>query len=244
MAVGQTLTLGAVVIGGLKNVLVRAAGPALSAFGLTGMADPRLDLYTTGPTPAFSNDNWPTSLAPTFTSVGAFIFINGSKDAALEQSVTGSFTIQARGTGPGAVLVEAYDTAGGTFPRLVNVSARNQVGTGSDILIAGFTINGTGTKRVLVRAVGPTLVTFGVTGTLADPTLKVIDSRAVTIASNDNWDVALSATFTQVGAFPLAVSSKDAALLVTLPAGSSYTVQVSGVNNSTGEALIEVYEVL
>jgi hypothetical protein len=55
--------------------------------------------------------------------------------------------------------------------------------------------------------------------------------------------VALSSSFTQVGAFPLAVGSKDAAVLVSLPAGSSYTVQVSGVNNGTGEALVEVYEV-
>jgi len=96
---------------------------------------------------------------------------------------------------------------------------------------------------VLVRAVGPTLASFGVPGTLADPTLRVVDSNGVVVATNDNWDSSLSSVFTKVGAFPLATGSKDAALVVTLPAGVSYTVQVSGVNSVIGEALVEVYEV-
>lgn len=243
MATGQTLTLGAVVRGGVKNILVRAAGPALTFFGLSGVADPRVDLYTTAVTPIASNDNWSSSLVPTFTSVGAFAFASGSKDAALTQPLGGSFTAQAKATGPGVILVEAYDTEGGTSSRLINISARNHVGTGPDILIAGFAVNGTGSKQLLIRAVGPTLSAFGVSGTLADPTLKVVDSRGGTLVANDNWDVSLAPLFAQVGAFPLTVGGKDSALLVTLNAGSTYTVQVSGVNNGTGEALVEIYEV-
>ncbi|MFM8335825.1 MAG: hypothetical protein ACKODK_09695, partial [Opitutaceae bacterium] len=60
---------------------------------------------------------------------------------------------------------------------------------------------------------------------------------------NDNWAATLAPTFAQVGAFPLNNGSRDAALLVTVPAGATYTIQVSGVNNGTGEALVEVYEV-
>jgi hypothetical protein len=78
---------------------------------------------------------------------------------------------------------------------------------------------------------------------LADPTLRVVDGKGMAIASNDNWVATLAPTFVQVGAFPLTAASRDAALLVTLPAGGTYTIQVSGVNNATGEALIEVYEV-
>lgn len=244
MSAGQTLTLGAVVSGGAKNVLIRAAGPALTAFGLGGMADPKLELFTgTGTTPTATNDDWPGSLAGAFASVGAFGFASGSKDAALSQVLTGSFTVRASGTGAGVILVEAYDTAGDISPRFVNISTRNRVGTGDDILIAGFTIVGAGSKQLLIRAVGPTLGTFGVPGPLADPTLRVVDGKGVAIASNDNWAAALAPTFVQVGAFPLTAASRDAALLVTLPAGGIYTIQVSGVNNATGEALIEVYEV-
>jgi hypothetical protein len=243
LAASQTLTLGAVVSGGTKNVLIRAAGPALTAFGLNGMADPRLELFVGGATaPTATNDDWPASLANAFASVGAFPFAAGSKDAALSQSINGPFTVRALGTGAGVILVEAYDLTGGLSPRLVNLSARNRVGTGDDILIAGFSIVGAGSKQVLIRAVGPTLTAFGVTGALADPSLRVVDQQGRTVGSNDNWGAALAATFAQVGAFPLAAASRDAAVLVMLPAGT-YTIQVSGANNATGEALVEVYEV-
>src|SRR6185503_18025410 len=101
--------------------------------------------------------------ASTFTSVGAFPFTAGSRDAAFVQPIDGARSIQARGTGAGVVLVEAYDTGTGNNPRLVNVSARNRVGSGDDILIAGFNVTGSGAKSLLIRAVGPKLTAFGVT---------------------------------------------------------------------------------
>ncbi len=174
MAASQTLIVGVVVNDGTRDVLVRAAGPALAAFGLTtAMQDPRLELYNRGATLVFSNDNWPAAMAPTFASVGAFGFVNGSKDAAFVQSLDAEYSIQARGTGAGVVLVEAYDTGPATAARMVNVSARNRVGTGDDILIAGFTISGS--KQLLIRAVGPKLAAFGVPGVLADPHLEIFD---------------------------------------------------------------------
>ena len=188
-----------------------------------------------------SNDDWPAALAPTFASVGAFGFVNGSKDAAFVQPINAAYSIQARGTGPGVVLVEAYDAGGGATARLVNVSARNRVGTGDDILIAGFVLDGAGGKRLLIRAVGPTLSGFGVQGTLVDPKLEVYNSAGVKLTEDDNWDAALASTFTSVGAFQLQAGSRDAALVTTLPAGS-YTVQVKGADGGTGEALIEIYE--
>jgi hypothetical protein len=98
--------------------------------------------------------------------------------------------------------------------------------------------------------VGPSLAGFGVTGFLADPRLAIFSSTGTRLAENDNWGtrvgtatLATAPIFSAVGAFPLNGGSRDAALLLTLTAGSSYTVQVAGVNNTTGEALIEVYEV-
>lgn len=242
MAAGQTLIVGVVMDGGSRNILVRAAGPALAAFGLTtAMTDPRLELYN-GSTLTFSNDNWDASLADTFASVGAFGFPAGSRDAGFVQSVDGPRSIQARGTGAGVVLVEAYDLGAGNTPRMVNVSARNQVGTGDNILIAGFNIAGTGAKRLLIRAVGPKLGAFGVDGFLVDPKLEVYSGAGVKLSENDNWAETLAVTFASVGAFALDAGSRDAALLTSLEPGS-YTVQVSGVGGGTGEGLIEIYEV-
>ncbi len=241
LASAQTLIVGIVVSGGARDVLVRAAGPALAAFGLAGaMTDPRLELFN-GTTSVFTNDDWPVALAPMFTSVGAFGFTAGSKDAAFVRNIGGAVSVQARGTAAGVLLVEAYDTGAATAARLINVSARNRVGTGDDILIAGFNITGTGAKRLLIRAVGPKLGAFGVTGVLTDPSLEIYNSSGVLQTSNDNWSAELAATFTAVGAFALDNGSRDAALVAVLAPGS-YTAQVRGVANGTGEALIEIYE--
>ena len=241
MSSGQVLIVGVVVNGGARNILVRAAGPALAEFGLpNAMTDPRLDLYN-GTTVTFSNDNWPAALADTFTSVSAFPFAAASRDAAFVQPIDGGRSIQARGTGAGVVLVEAYDTGIGNTPRLINVSARNRVGRGDDILIAGFNIAGTGTKQLLIRAVGPKLTDFGVEGVLADPKLEVYSAGSVKLSENDTWNATLTPAFTAVGAFPLDPGSRDAAQLVSLGTGS-YTVQVSGADGGTGEALVEIYE--
>ena len=242
MAANQTLIVGGVLSGGAKNILVRAGGPALTKFGLSGMADPRLALYTTGSTPIASNDNWTATLAPTFTSVGAFGFDPGSRDAALVQSLNGAFTVQATGDTAGTLLVEAYDVAGGVAARMINVSARNRVGTGDDVLIAGFNISGTGTKTLLIRGVGPGLAAFGVPGTLADPSLKLFDSKGAVLATNDNWNNTLAPTFSSVGAFVLPANSNDAAMIVNLSPGS-YSVQVAGADGGTGDGIVEIYEI-
>lgn len=241
MDAGQTLIVGTVVSGGTRDILVRAAGPGLAQLGVAGtMVDPRLQLYADS-TQVFANDNWPANLASTFASVAAFAFPAGSADAAFVQGINGGRTIWAQGTGPGLVLVEAYDLGTGNSPRLTNVSARNRVGTGDNILIAGFNIAGSGTKQLLIRAVGPTLGVLGVTGFLVDPVLEVYRDTTK-LADNDTWAASLAPTFASVGAFPLNPGSLDAALLITLPTGT-YTVQVRGANGGTGEGLVEIYEV-
>ncbi|WP_414663776.1 CAP domain-containing protein [Horticoccus sp. 23ND18S-11] len=241
----QTLIVGFSVSGGNKPLLVRGIGPALTSFGVAGaLSDPKLELYRET-AQISANDNWLAADSPTFTGVGAFGLANGSKDAAMVVSVgPSSYTAQVSGAngGTGIALVELYDTAGDTSPaRLVNVSARSQVGTGSNILIAGFSVAGTGPKKLLIRAVGPSLEAFGVSGTLADPKLELYGS-AGKLVENDNWDPSVAGTFAQIGAFALTSGSRDAVLLVTLPPGN-YTAQVSGVGGTTGVALVELYEI-
>lgn len=241
---GQTLIVGGVVAGGTKSILVRAGGPALNAYGLAGLADPQLELYRTGSSPVAQNDDWEVSLAPIFAAAGAFPFASGSKDSALYSAVSGTFTAQAKGPGSGVVLVEVYDPAPAGTARLINLSARNRVGTGANILIAGFALSGSGTVQLLIRAVGPGLSQFGVTGVLENPQLEVFEAgSAAAIAANDDWPASLAPVFASVGAAAIATGSKDAAVVVTVQAGTSYTAQVSGSSGGTGEALIELYEI-
>lgn len=147
----------------------------------------------------------------------------------------------------GVALLEVYDAdeAGGGA-KVVNLSSRGPVGRGDDIMIVGFVINGTAPKKVLVRGVGPALTPLGVTGALADPKLQLFKGSTV-IFENDNWSAGADATdianaATSCGASSLPVGSKDAAILVSLAPGV-YSAHVRGVGDTTGVALIEMYEV-
>jgi hypothetical protein len=110
-------------------------------------------------------------------------------------------------------------------------------------------INGTTSRRMLLRGVGPTLRNFGLgpNAVLADPFLTLKDSAGATLRTNDDWasgdDAAvIAAAAVSSGAFALANGSKDAAMIVMLPPGA-YTVQLTGVNNTTGIGIVEVYDV-
>ena len=250
----QTLIVGFFVGGSPdKPMLIRGIGPSLSQFGVTGvLVDPQLQLAT-GSTVLATNDDWAApggsvtsaALIDAFNRSGAFPLQTTSKDAALLRTMSvGSYTAQITGTtGTGIALAELYDTAPDAGARLSNVSARAQVGTGGGVLIAGFAISGNVPKQVLIRGIGPALSGFSVSGVLANPRLDLYRGTTF-LQSNDDWGggSALATAFSQAGAFTLSnPNSRDAALLVTLPPGI-YTAQVSGVNNTTGVALVEVYE--
>ncbi len=243
---------------GTKPIVVRTVGPSLTSFGVSGaISDPKLNIVAgtaSGAPSVSSNDNWAgdATLLTAMAQVGAFPFTNNfTRDAAVAPSLAaGSYVVEVSGVAgaTGTVLAELYDATrssafSATTPRLINVSVLKQIPAG-DILTAGFVIGGVTSKTVLVRAIGPGLVQFGVIGAMSDPQLSLY-SDSTKIASNDNWsgDPQLTATGSAVGAFALAnAASKDAMLLVTLSPGS-YTAQASGVGLSSGVALIEVYEV-
>ena len=132
--------------------------------------------------------------------------------------------------------------------KVINISTRAVVGTGENQLIAGFVVNGTTAKKVLVRAAGPSLSQFGVPGVLADPVLRIIrNSDNYVVRENDNWEAGndaalISAAAVKTGAFAFAAGSKDAAVLISLPPGG-YSATVTGTGGATGVALVEVYEV-
>ncbi len=223
------------------------------------LADPMLTLFGTSGIIA-SNDDWQTTavgqatgvvIAATSTQFGAFALANGSKDSALIATFNnGAHTtsmVRPNST-TGVALTEIYDIDTNAGARLINVSARMNVTVGEGTLIAGMVISGNVPKTVLIRGVGPALTGFGVTGVLTDPQIAVF-SGSTQIANNDNWSsnsgtttAQFTTAFAQVGAFGLTAGSKDAALLMTLQPGS-YTIQVTGVGNTSGVALVEIYDV-
>lgn len=240
--------------GATKQVLVRGVGPALSQFGVSGvLAQPSISVFSGGAVVA-SNTAWgtganPAEVASVSDQVGAFALAEGSADSALLASLApGPYSVQLSGVGSttGVGLIEVYEVNPSDPALLANISTRAQVGTGGDILIAGFVVRGTQPAAVLVRAVGPTLSTFGVSGFLAQPVLSVLDSTGAVVGTNTGWGTApspsqLSSVAQAVGAFALNTGSADSALLLTLQPGS-YSAEVTGVNGTTGIALVEVYQ--
>ena len=256
----QMLTLGFVNGGagtaGSQTLLVRASGPTLTGFSVANvLADPTLALYQ-GSSVLVSNDNWGstasniTAVTAADTATGAFPFSSTSSlDSAVVQSLaSGSYTVQVvgNGSGVGKTLAEVYDDTviyTSTSPRLVNLSCRQLVPTGG-MLTAGFVISGDTSKTVLIRASGPTLTTYGVTGVMPDPQINVYSGSTV-IASNAGWagDASIATIASTIGAFPYASStSKDSAVLITLAPGS-YTAQASSSSGTAGTTIVEVYEV-
>ena len=249
---GNILIAGFVINGmGSKQILLRGIGPTLAQFGITqALAKSHLALVSSQGSTLATDSAWGggTDLAQAFVDVGAFPLASNSADAALLQSLGGgAYTAQLSGLSSttGVGLAEIYDADVGTpTARLINISARAAVGTGSNVLIAGFVIAGDTPETVLIRGIGPTLSQFGVTGSLATPELVLFDSGNNALQTNSGWGggADLAQAFARVGAFSLPSASADAAILVTLPPGA-YTAEVTGVNGATGVGLAEVYEV-
>ena len=250
-----------------KQMLIRAAGPALTQFGITGALErPVLALFDGAGKPITANTGWGTAanvgaIRTAAIDIGAFPFAENSADSALLVPLSpGGYTAQVSGVAgtTGTTLIETYDLDNSVrMPsRLVNISSRGVVGTDQNIIIPGIATDGSSARLLLVRAIGPALDAFGVAGTLIDPQITVTRStNPAPLAANDNWNVQTGAnnnTFTaadirdytaRAGAFTLPENSRDAALLFTTTPGANYTVQVSGVGNATGVALVEVYDV-
>ncbi len=264
---GNDVLIAGLVIGGTtpKNVLIRAAGPALGDFGVAGaLTNPVLRLVNSGGETVMANDDWQAgenvdAIRAAAQRLGAFEFKSGSADSALLATLPpGSYTAVVSGADEqtGIALVEAYDAdptpAVARTRKLVNIATRGQVNSGDNVLIAGLVVNGPGPRTFLIRAIGPTLAKppFAVADALRDPFLQIYQGENL-LRENDDWDSPLAAqpavreAGVRVGAFPMQEiregSGLDAAMLITLQPGS-YTAKVSGFQGTTGVALVEVYE--
>jgi hypothetical protein len=124
--------------------------------------------------------------------------------------------------------------------RLANISTRLNVGVDDDVLICGFIVGGPEPKRMILRAIGPSLIAAGVIGAMANPTLELHDSTGATIASNDDWQS--SAQASEISASGLAPQDPLESAIIAIFEPGNYTAIVRGANNTTGIALVEAYE--
>jgi len=253
---GAPLIVGVVVSGPAstaKQLLIRGVGPMLASFAVPdAMREPILTAYRSsspiGISAGWDTDPTAAQIRAAAVAVGAFALPEGSHDSALLATVgTGAYTVHVtdRASGGGSALLELYETSSDGGGRIANLSFRGNVARGP--LLVGFVVAGQLPARLLVRAVGPTLAQFGVSGSLARPQL-VLRSQAAALHSNAGWSTAANAVeiasaAAAQGAFALPNGSGDAALFVTLPPGA-YTAEVddaTGGSALTGEALVEIY---
>ncbi|MFL6590441.1 MAG: hypothetical protein ACJ8M4_09735, partial [Chthoniobacterales bacterium] len=135
--------------------------------------------------------------------------------------------------------VEAYDLDVAANSRLANLSTRGLVESGNDVLIGGI-ITSKGLTKVVVRAIGPSLSSFGITNPLMDPTLELYDGSGNSVATNDDWQSSQQADIEESTLAPN--DPRESTIFTALPPGN-YTAVVRGKNGATGIAVVEAYNV-
>ena len=245
---GNNVMIGGFIIDGTssKKVMLRALGPTLgqSPFNIPGaLPDPVLELHAANGTLITSNNNWMSAANASAVSANGYAPPNAVESAILTTLAPGSYTAIVRGAGnsTGVALVECYDLDQNSASELGNVSTRGYVDTGNKVMIAGLIVKGPANEHVIVRGLGPTLgqAPFNVPNSLADPFVDLRDANGNRVLANNNWADTQAATIQATGYAPRNMA--EAAIDVTLVPGN-YTAILSGVNNTAGNALVEVYE--
>jgi hypothetical protein len=241
---GDNVLIGGFIVSGTqpKTMVLRALGPSLSNFGVPNvLADPVLSVYDSSGALIATNDDWQSDPNQLIVQANGLAPTNPSESATAPTLSPGAYTVIVRGknASTGIGLVEAYDISTPANAKFVNMSTRGFVGTEDNVLISGFIVGDVDNATVVVRAIGPSLAAYGVSGVLSDPTLTIYDSSGSAIASNANWLDNINWIDVQKnGLSPM--DQRESALVLHLPAGS-YTAIVSGANGATGIALAEVY---
>lgn len=232
-----------------RRVVIRGIGPSLTAFGVSdALVNPKLTVRDSRGAVVAQNDDWQTVLPTTLEGVRQLsvgdtgLAPSSPLEAAVALSLQpGSYTAVVEGVSgtTGVGLVEVYDLdPANADSQAVNVSTRGRVLQGDSVMIGGFVVHGTKAIKVVVRALGPSLSAFGVTGVLSDPMLEVRDAAGNLVAASDDTS---SADGPALGNL-LPTDSREAAVRLSLAPGS-YTAIVRGKGGTTGVALVEAYEV-
>ena len=253
VSTGERVLIAGFIITGTepKRVIIRGIGPSLTGAG-TALPDPVLELHQ-GNSTLLVNDNWKfrqdgssqqaeveaTTIPPT----------NELESAIVATLNPGSYTaiLSGKNGGDGIGVVEVYDLAQTANSQLANISTRGFVDVNNDVMIGGLIVGGPnadGKATVLVRALGPSLISQGIQGALSDPVLELHDANGATLATNDNWKLNDQTQQSQESAIRSTTipppNDLEAAIVATLSPGP-YTAVVRGKNNATGLGLVEVY---
>ncbi len=244
---GDNALIGGFIIAGTqpKNVIVRALGPSLTALGVPGaLANPTLELHNASGALLFSNNDWQEDPAQAALITASGLAPGNGLEPAIVATLpanNASYTAIVRGlsNGTGIGVVEVYDLDRTVDSKLANISTRGFVSTGDDVMIGGMIVVGTAPANVLIRAIGPSLVNFGVPNALPDPTLELRDGNGILLAFNDDWETDQQTQIIATGLAPAHI--RESAILRSLPPGP-YTAIVREFNNFTGVALVEAYQ--
>src|SRR5205807_3750051 len=238
---GQNVLITGFIISGNqpKKVIVRALGPTLSNLGVSGaLADPTITIVKSNNVVVASNDNW-RNTQETEIAASGFAPPNDLESAIIATLAPGSYTavVTGKNGGTGIGLVDVYQLDS-TTSIFSNLSTRGFVGAGENVLIGGLIIGSGEPPVIVLRAIGPTLGSFGITQPLQDPTLELRDANGALIAFDNDWK---DNTATGIKATLLnPTDSHESAIIASLAAGS-YTAIVRGKNGTTGVALVEAY---
>ena len=245
---GDKVGIGGFIISGSssKRVMARAIGPSMNVNGVPvsgRLQDPYLELHDSKGSPPLINDNWRTSQEAEIQQTG--LAPSDDREAAVVKRLDpGNYTAIIRGADgtPGIGLVELYDLSSTDPAELGNLSVRAQVETDDNVLIDGLILRGGNPKRVLFRALGPSVKSGGtnVPGALQNPSMELFDGNGTRLGSNDDWRDASNANEIQTtGLAP--PDDRESAILLSITPGN-YTAVVRGVNRTTGIALAEAYK--
>jgi Carboxypeptidase regulatory-like domain len=228
-----------------KRVIIRGLGPSLTKFGFKAsdlLADPTLEVHGPSGFATTINDNWRDAQEAQIQATG--LAPTNDLEAALDLTLApGNYTaiLRGNGSGVGIGLVEVYDVTTASS-KLANISTRAFVGTGNNVVIAGFTLgNNGGNDRIVIRGLGPSLTSFGVTNPLQDPTLELRDQNGALLKANNDWtdDPVQAVEITNAGLAPS--NSKESAIAATL-GPAPYTAILAGLNGGQGVGTVEVYD--
>ncbi len=241
---GDSVLIGGFIVGGSgsKEIILRAIGPSLTQSGVAGaLADPTLELRNSSGALVGANDNWRGGSQAAFIQSSGIAPTNDRESALYAKLPAGRYTAIVRGVNnqTGVGLIEAYELKA-SAAQFVNISTRGPVGTGDNALIGGFILQGGGAKKVLVRALGPSLGKSGLSGVLANPTLELRNGNGQLLSSNDDWSNSSQASAISATGIPPS-DPRESAILASLAPGH-YTAIVRGVGDTTGIGLVELFD--
>jgi hypothetical protein len=249
---GDNALIAGFIVTGAKNkvVMLRAIGPSLKQAKIEGyLADPTLELYDGKGVLLARNDNyWRTDIGGLLPGDQYYDIFSSAlrpkedpESAMIVELEPGPYTAVVRGknNATGIAVIEAYDFDWSPESRLANISTRGLVQTGDGVMIGGTIVRGSSPTNVLLRAIGPSLATFGISNPLLNPELALHDANGVLVAANDNWRSDQEGSIIATTLSPN--DDRESAILATLLPGA-YTAVVRGSSHSTGVALIEAYQ--